>query len=574
MTDQTDRNDGQRRRSLADRYATWRALRQPVARGFLTLPEPRSIGMVARGRQLISGTFVLGGTLAEAPGVCLWDIPAKKPGFTEAAQSFSWLEDLAAAGDARARSLAQSWTTAWIARFGRGKTWTPALTGQRLLRMISHGQMLTLGLTPEARAAFFASLSYQAAYLALRAGTAEPGLPRLQALLGLLSAGLLLDGLEDLATPALEALRAEAETAADAGGAIPSRNPDELLDIFSHLTWARQALEDAARPVPAEITAALARIAPVLRLLRHADGGLARFHGGGRGLEGRLDLALAASGQRPGSGHTSGPAMGYARLSGGRTTVIVDATAPPEGASAATGHASTLALELTSGRRPVIVSCGCGAPFGTDWHRAGRATASHSTLVIEGVSSSRFGQSERLTDRALTLEPQLDTTATGQSVILGHSGWAETHGLQHLRAMELSQDGRVLTGQDMLAARDTAMSARLAEILERAGPGGIPFSLRFHLHPDVDAQLDLGGTAVSLALRSGELWIFRPEGGGTLALEPSAYLEKGRLKPRPTRQILLSARLVADQAELGWTLAKAQDTPLAIRDLDRDEPPV
>ena len=88
---------------------------------------------------------------------------------------------------------------------------------------------------------------------------------------------------------------------------------------------------------------------------------------------------------------------------------------------------------------------------------------------------------------------------------------------------------------------------------------------------DVDAAIDMGGAAVSLALKSGELWIFRHSGGADLSLDPSVYLEKGRLKPRPTKQIVLSATLHRSEARIGWTLAKAQDTPLAIRDLDRDD---
>jgi len=96
--------------------------------------------------------------------------------------------------------------------------------------------------------------------------------------------------------------------------------------------------------------------------------------------------------------------------------------------------------------------------------------------------------------------------------------------------------------------------------------------IRFHLHPDVDAAIDMGGAAVSLVLKSGELWIFRHSGGADLSLQPSVYLERGRLKPRPTRQIVLSATLQQTKARIGWTLAKAQDTPLAIRDLDRDDP--
>ena len=39
-----------------------------------------------------------------------------------------------------------------------------------------------------------------------------------------------------------------------------------------------------------------------------------------------------------------------------------------------------------------------------------------------------------------------------------------------------------------------------------------------------------------------------------------------RLKPRATRQIVLSATVFDYACQLGWTLAKAQDTPAAIRD--------
>jgi uncharacterized heparinase superfamily protein len=94
------------------------------------------------------------------------------------------------------------------------------------------------------------------------------------------------------------------------------------------------------------------------------------------------------------------------------------------------------------------------------------------------------------------------------------------------------------------------------------------FAIRFHLHPDVDAEPDIGGGAVSLVLRSGEIWIFRFTGPAVLGLEPSAYLETGRLNPRPCTQIVLRGQARGFETRLGWTLAKAKDTPLAIRDLE------
>lgn len=557
---------------IGNRLAVWRARMGRSATSFASQPEPRSIGLYARGRQLIAGNYLFAGHLVEARGASLWDIAPPDRAFAQEVQGFAWLDDLAAVGDAAARKRAQDWTFQWIARHGDGRGWSPDLTGRRLIRWINHAVFLLAGRDAADSAAFFRAMTVQTRYLARRWPRAAPGLPRFEALVGLIVAALTLEDLASLARPALAALARDCRQGVDAQGGIATRNPEELLEVFTLLNWATVALEEAGLDVPADTRAAIERIAPTLRALRHADGALARFHGGGRGLEGRLDQALAQSGIR--SGPRQGPAMGFVRLSAGRTTVIADCAPPPGGQAGATGHASTLAFELTSGRRPVIVSCGAGTPFGEDWRRAGRATASHSTLSLDGFSSSRFGKGgdDILSERAPILGLQQADDAGGHHLSAAHGGWSFTHGLTHGRVLTLDVQGRRLTGTDLLEARTPAERKRLAPLID--GGRAIPFAIRFHLHPDVDAQVDMGGSAVSLALKSGEIWVFRHDGRAELRLEPSVLLEKGRLAPRATKQIVLSAVANGFETRIGWTLAKAQDTPLAIRDLDREELPV
>jgi uncharacterized heparinase superfamily protein len=122
----------------------------------------------------------------------------------------------------------------------------------------------------------------------------------------------------------------------------------------------------------------------------------------------------------------------------------------------------------------------------------------------------------------------------------------------------------------MLLATGRASQRRFDEVAARLG-GAIPYALRFHLHPEIDASLDMNGTAVSLTLRSGEIWVMRAE-GATLAIAPSVYLEKGRLNPRPAQQIVLSLRASRYTSQTNWTLAKAQDTPTALRDTAEADP--
>lgn len=565
------------RAGLANRLTMWRVLRARGASGFVSQPEPRSIGLYARGRQLVAGNFLFAGQLVEAPEAAIWDLPPQDAAFLAETHGFAWLDDLAALGDSAARSRAQAWVRDWITRYGRGRGpgWAPDLIGRRLIRWVNHAPILLTGTDKAQSEAFFHQLTAQTLFLSRLWSQAAPGLPRIEALTGLVSAGLALTGLDGLVAPAMAALADQCGREIDTDGGIPTRNPEELLEVFTLLTWAERALGEAGRLPPPALIAALERIAPALRLLRHADGGLARFHGGGRGMEGRLDQALALTGIRPVPQGNFGLAMGFARLQGGRSSIIVDAAAPPSGRASTAAHASTLGFELTSGRRPVIVSCGSGRSFGAEWRQAGRATPSHSTLAVEGFSSSRLDpRGEALADRAaVTLFRQGDD-AEGVHLHLAHDGWVKTHGLTHRRDLHLSSDGRRVTGADALAAETPQARNRFERLLTRGALSGVAFALRFHLHPDVDAALDLGGTAVSLALKSGEIWVFRHDGAGQLALEPSVYLETGRLKPRPTRQIVLSARAIGIETRLGWTLAKAQDTPLAIRDLDRDDLPV
>ena len=561
-----------RMQALHRLHARWAGL-APPATGFVSQPEPRSIGLYARGRQLVAGNFLFSGHLIQASGLSIWDIAIPDPAFEDEVQGFAWLDDLAAVGDGAARKKAQDWTWGWIARFGRGTGpgWTPDLTGRRIIRWINHALFLLNGQDRTATDAYYRALSRQTVFLSRRWQTAAPGLPRFEALTGLICAGLALTGMERHVARARAALARECATEIDAEGGIPTRNPEELLEVFTLLTWAAQALTETGRRPGAAHLAAIERITPTLRALRHSDGGLARFHGGGRGLEGRLDQALAISGVKPSP--LTGLAMGFARLSGGRTSVIADAASPPDGLASTSAHASTLAFELTSGRRAMIVSCGSGAPFGADWRRAGRATASHSTLEIEGFSSSRLGGGwqEQLTDRARVALWDMDTDPAATHLAMSHDGWQSTHGLTHMRQLTLTHDGRQLTGEDTLQAVTPADLRRFEQVMTRTRLQGVHFMIRFHLHPDVDAAIDMGGAAVSLALKSGELWILRHSGRAELSLDPSVYLEKGRLKPRPTKQIVLSATLQHAEARIGWTLAKAQDTPIAIRDLDRDD---
>lgn len=237
------RSASERLGRLADRLAVLAARRVRAAGGLVSQPEPRSIGVFARGKQLTNGNVLLAGHLAEVPDASLWD-QTPDPAFVAAAQGFAWLDDLAAFGTPAARNRAQDWTWDWIARYGagRGPGWTPDLTGRRIIRWIHHATFLLTSRDRKQSEAFYRALSQQAGYLSRRWKGAAPGLPRFEALAGLVYAGLSLIGMERLTAPAIKALAAACETDIDPEGGIPSRNPEELLEVLTLLTWSASAM--------------------------------------------------------------------------------------------------------------------------------------------------------------------------------------------------------------------------------------------------------------------------------------------------------------------------------------------
>ncbi|AUM74931.1 heparinase II/III family protein [Paracoccus jeotgali] len=549
--------------------------------GFTRRPEPRSLGSTRRGQEILDGALRLtGGSITGDPFAA--GSPALPPDTAAELHGFGWLDDLAAVGNAKARDMAQRRVLDWLAAFGdppetaddagvTGPTdpaWRADVTGRRVLRWLFHSGQILPGLSREQAQPIFDSLHRQLDWLSRH--QAPVGLPQIEALSGRAIAAMLLKGAEAQAAPALDDL-AQALDASIHQGVLRSRSPELLLGCLSLLAWVKQTAAEAGLPLPPPITAAIDEIAPILRALRHADGALPRFHGGGRGVSGRLDHSLrAASGPAV---TASGHAMGFARLARARATVILDAAAPPAGPAAAHAHASTLGIEFTSARHPIVVSCGSGRLFGEAWARASRATACHSTLSLSGLSSAKLLPPDAQGHERLTLLPQQvwagpcdadgnllppDAPAPppreAASILAGHDGWVGTHGLTHLRELYLSASGDHFSGEDTLAALDIAGQGRLEQLLANR-PDGIGFEIRFHLHPDIEAWQE--GDAVRLVLPGGEEWYFSHDLVAALRLEPSAWLETGLPDPRPSIQIVLAHHLRAEAVQIGWTFMRA-----------------
>lgn len=555
---------GRRARKLRLRMQARRPAFLKTPKAFVSRPEPRSIGNFARGQQMLIGNFQFAGSVIEAQNTSIWDLEAE-PLVIDELHGCGWIDDLAATGRPGQRTM-QAWVADWIRRFGRGSGpgWRPDLVGRRLIRWISHAITLMQGQDKTANAQFLRSIAKQASFLSRTWQTAPEGLPRIQALTGMIYVSLALEGMEHMLRPSMRRLGQECAERIGADGAIDSRSPEELMEIFTLLTWAAAVLRDAEHQPDERHLAALERIAPTLRQLMLSDGTLVRFHGGGRGEQGQLDQALAEAGIRDRAGND--PRMGYIRLAAGRSVVVVDAATPSEGPRSDIAHASTLAFEMCAGRLPLIVNSGPGRYFGERWKRAARATGCHSTLVVEDMSSARiwdqgfagdtFG--ERLYEGPVSVALERIDDETGHAAILAHDGYVADYGLTHERRISLSSTGQEFRGEDRVYCHRAADRRIYDRAQRQPDEVGLRFAIHFHIHPDVAVSLDLGGNAVSMKLRNDELWVFR-QSGGLIAVEDGVYLDQRHLRPRMTKQIVVHGLTQNAAGAISWAMTRAEE---------------
>ncbi len=192
---------------------------------------------------------------------------------------FAWLRDLRAVGGDEARHIGRQCILDWVGRHGRWHpdAWAPAVTGARLQSWL-YGYEFFLGAADDdSRARVLQSVARQIRHLAWHRPPATPG-AGLAAALGVVFGRLALEGRVAPETELEPALAAIGRSLLDDGLHV-SRSPAVHLAVLADVVGLRALLVQADLAVPLALSTAIDRMAPVARMLRHGDGGLALFHG-------------------------------------------------------------------------------------------------------------------------------------------------------------------------------------------------------------------------------------------------------------------------------------------------------
>ncbi|WP_428669316.1 heparinase II/III family protein [Reyranella sp.] len=529
-------------------------LGQRSPRSFFAVAPDSWPGDAVVGMRLVAGELMVHGQVG-AVMPRSEDPPWRRAGagalWLDALNGFAWLRDLRDCGDPSAAILAVQLIEDWSDREWRWSphSWKRDVLANRIVHWIRHYDWLAAAADPGFPARFVLAIGRQRAHLRRAARTGMIGHEAVAVLKAMIFADLafLRDGkrFEKSLEHNLGRLARFAKRYVGHDGVVAERAPHLQVAVLRHLLDVRAALGSAERRAPAELIAAVDRMAPMLRFFRHGDGGLALFNGSWEGERTLMDLVLARSGSSE-AAPTMALASGFQRMTAGTSLVIVDAGSPPGRGMDGTAHAGTLSFEMSAAHERLIVNCGTypGAP--TEWRRFMRFTAAHSTAVVDDTNSTEITDHGSLEYRAGNVLVDRADDQGSQWLDMSHDGYRSLYGIIHRRRLWLSADGGDLRGEDMFGGPD----GRPVTVPDRR------FIVRFHLHPTVKATLAQSGQAVLMRLPSGRGWRLRASGAG-IGLAESIYLgEDGRL--RRTEQIVLVGQVPSEGAAVKWALTRME----------------
>ncbi|MDV7339802.1 heparinase II/III family protein [Terasakiella sp. A23] len=501
------------------------------------MPDMLSAGRVERGQNIFTGQFPFAGRLYQGEDTP-WTVAQDDEAWQAHIHGYNWLADLCATNQPEALVKARHFLSSWLDLHGvwTQLAWRADVMGDRLVSWMGFAQKLTHSADETFTKPFYNSLSLQASHLARSYFKDLSGLRLLRALRGQLYIALFLEGFDKNLPRVLARLNQEFDQQVLADGGHVSRCPTSLLDLLALALEIKQVLELRKVELPDQLTRAIDRMAPMVRTLRHTDGGLALFHGAQEGDAGTIDQLLEQTGNQ-GQPLSDARHSGFQRIEAGKTVLLLDVASPPDITLHPHGHAAPLSFEISCGEERLLVNCGAVIGGDPNWQEALAATAAHNTLTVDEKNCQQLIHGGGIVPREISVS-STRFEEDGQVLIdAKHDAYRESLGLIHERSVYVNKMGTDIRFEDKLT-----------------GTGGNSFAISLHLHPEVQASLVQDGQAALLKLPSGAGWHLRVQ-GGKLEMRDSIYVgNPGQM--RHTDQIIIQGPLRGEGADIKWRLSK------------------
>lgn len=525
-------------------------LAQGRPEGLAAIPRDQRPANPGAGRQILSGAFALGGeTLAPGERGDPWNRASPSRRFAVLLHRFGWMRDLLAVGPEGATEGLRL-TLEWSRNFGRWNAfaWSSEVLERRVFNLACAARTICARASDAEAALIALDLARQARLLLqLDEGPAREAERAAAAAI----AGAALGGKagERLLARGLARLRRALPVTVTPDGGHASRSPQAALELFFDLSTLDDVLSQRGVSSPEDLLRAIDRLSGAVRFFTLADGRFAAFQGGEE-----LERAYVAAARAEDDVEDRTPPQarnGFQRLEARSLQIFADAAPPAPGPWSVTACAQPLAIEVLVGQRRLIV----GGGWSPD------SQAPQAMRLVDAASTASIGDAAcgeplrrfpakvlgpQLVGGVRNVEARRHEADGALWLELAHDGWVERFGLRHERRLYIDIEADELRGED-----------RFIPVPGQVKPGGrrfVPFMVRFHLHPDVQAQIARDKKSVLLKPDGEDRGWWLRNDAVEVALEPSVHYRQGQ--PRRSQQIVLrgQARL-AEGARVRWKLS-------------------
>jgi uncharacterized heparinase superfamily protein len=295
----------------------------PKPKYLAIIPTDPWPGDIYKGRQLLDGKFILANEIISMAD--LWMPTDASPIALKELHQFNWLRDLRALGDNMARRLARQLISNWIDRNQDWQmySWQVGITGCRVANWIGLYDFFCSSADDSFRNLFFREISRQIRHLIYSWEDAPTSLERFWALKGIIFTAITFPGEAHRLEGLLSQLEKEVIEQILPDGGHQSRNPDIHVLVLRDLIDIRTMLRLIRYEIPPFIQSSINQMAPIVRLFRHGDGGLATFGKGSLISPAVIDMVLSLADVR-GRPPDRAPHIGFERCANKSSLILLN----------------------------------------------------------------------------------------------------------------------------------------------------------------------------------------------------------------------------------------------------------
>lgn len=450
-------------------------------------------GEADKGYEILSGFITFYGEKFYFSG-SVWNQNNASETWRNELQSFSWIRHLRAVGSSKARIFSRKTIVDWVNKHSKWtkREWRSDILSKRICYLVENFSFFCSGSDEQIQKKIIKSISQQANHLINYNFSDIRGFERIYCIKALIVSALSFFPMNKYLELGFSLILLEIDKQVSRDGLHIEKSPMKHLEFLKILIDIRSFFSISKLKIPEKLNKTISLMAAFLKFFRHGDGNLATFNNSSPVSKTIIDQVLTRSNSRlkiPSSSHL----MGFYRISENKLTFIMDGGNPNKTST----YAGSLSFELSFGKRIIIVNSGSPHIQNKRWAKAMKSSAAHTTLTIDDINSSDIFFDEFKSGRLAKVWSKKFDDNKCHWIESSHNGYKNLFGLIHNRKIHLDASSRVLRGQDTLV-KTPGYYQKKPKV----------FFIRFHLHPDVEANLTSNKKKVILKLKDGYGWEF------------------------------------------------------------------